>query len=117
MLKEVRERLVRIEKTLESQSRDRDRPVVGSAYSISQAARSISVSESFMRRVILKRELPASNVGSAARPLWRITQSDLIAWLESKKGGDPKIPPRSDLKALIDRHLPGLRGRKDSATR
>jgi excisionase family DNA binding protein len=87
------------------------------AFSISQAAEMVNLSDSHIRRAIYKRDLPASNVGSTARPLWRIMRSDLIAWMESKKGGDPKIPPRSDLKALIDRHLPGLRGRKESATR
>ena len=43
--------------------------------------------------------------------------SDLADWLEKKKGGSSRVPPRSRLKELIDRHLPGLRGRKDSTTR
>jgi excisionase family DNA binding protein len=106
----LRDSIMRLESRLANQT---DAP----AYSISQAAEIVNLSDSHIRRVIYKRELPAANVGSTARPLWRIMRSDLIAWMESKKGGDPKIPPRSDLKVLIDRHLPGLRGRKESATR
>jgi excisionase family DNA binding protein len=85
--------------------------------SIRSASMLLSLSESHVRRAILKGELPASNVGSRARPLWRISRSDLDAWLESKKGGISAVPPRPALRDLIDRHLPGLRGRSDSATR
>lgn len=117
LLHKMSETLARVESRMASPVDDLRRQTTDPAYSISQAAITLNLSESHLRRAIYKGDLRASNVGSTARPLWRIMQSDLIAWLESKKGGDPKIPPRSDLKALIDRHLPGLRGRKDSATR
>ncbi|MBY0522770.1 MAG: helix-turn-helix domain-containing protein [Gemmataceae bacterium] len=67
-----------------------------------------SLSESYLRRKIYARELPAANIGSEARPVWRIQRKDLVAWLEARKGGTPSIPPKSQLRDLIQRHLPGL---------
>ena len=76
--------------------------------SVKEAAKAVNLSESHIRRAIARGELPASNVGTAARPTWRIARADLDAWIEARKGGSPKVPPRSDLKDLIRRHLPGL---------
>jgi len=67
-----------------------------------------ALSESYLRRKIYARELPAANIGSEARPVWRIQRKDLVAWLEARKGGTPSIPPKLQLRNLIDRHLPGL---------
>lgn len=80
----------------------------GPPLSIKQASRSANLSESHVRRAIARGELAASNVGTAGRPLWRIVRADLSRWLEAKRGGHSKLPPRSELKELIRRHLPGL---------
>lgn len=67
-----------------------------------------SLSESYLRRKIYSRELPATNIGTEARPVWRISRKDLAQWLEARKGGTPSIPPKSKMRDLIHRHLPGL---------
>jgi excisionase family DNA binding protein len=85
--------------------------------SIKQAASWTSLSPSHIRRSIKTGDLAASNCGTSSHPLWRISRTDLIAWMEKKKGGTTTVPPKSDMEELIQRHLPGLRGRKDSATR
>src|SRR6185437_13716633 len=76
-----------------------------------------SLSPSPIRRAIKSGDLAASNCGTPSHPLWRIARNDLIAWMVTKKGGTPKVPPKSEIEELIQRHLPGLRSRKDSATR
>jgi excisionase family DNA binding protein len=86
-------------------------------FSIRHAAKITGLSESYIRRAIRSGELPASNVGTWRRPAWRIARTELAQWMERKKGGTVSVAPRSSLGELIDRHLPGLRGRKDSATR
>jgi len=85
--------------------------------SIKMASILTGLSPSHLRRAIKSGELPASNCGTSYHPLWRIARTDLIAWMATKKGGTPKVPPRSEIEELIQRHLPGLLGRKDSATR
>lgn len=85
--------------------------------SLKSAADITGLSYSHVRRAVLGGELPASNVSTASHPAYRIARTDLTAWMQTKKGGPSPIPPRSDLDELIERHLPGLRSRKDSATR
>jgi excisionase family DNA binding protein len=117
ILAEITERLNRIEEQisrLSEQARSRE---PNALLSIKEASRVVALSDSHIRRAITKGDLPASNVGTKARPLWRIARSDLHAWLEGRKGGTSGVPPRSMIQDLIDRHLPGLRGRSDSATR
>lgn len=75
---------------------------------VKDAAVVASLSESYVRRKIYSRELPAANIGSEARPVWRIQRKDLEQWLEVRKGGTTSIPPKSQLRNLIGRHLPGL---------
>jgi hypothetical protein len=101
--------LTRIESRLDKplQASERDRPS-SLSLSIKQVARSVNLSESHIRRAIARGVLIASNVGTAARSTWRLSLVDLEAWLGSKKGGHPKVPPSSDFKDLIRRHLPGL---------
>jgi excisionase family DNA binding protein len=84
--------------------------------SLKRAATLTGLSYSHVRRAVLTGELPASNVATASHPLYRIARTDLASWMEAKKGGS-KVPPKAALNDLIDRHLPGLRGRNDSATR
>jgi excisionase family DNA binding protein len=101
----IAESVARIEERLLT---DPVRPSTGPALSIQQAAKAVNLSESHIRRVVTRGELPASNMGTAARPTWRIARADLDAWIEARKGASPRVPPRSDLKDLIRRHLPGL---------
>jgi excisionase family DNA binding protein len=75
---------------------------------IERAAEITTISDSHLRRVIRSGELPASNIGTAARPTWRISRKDLDDWMQRKQGESPKLPPRSALDDLIRRHLPGL---------
>ncbi len=102
----------RLERALPLDNAQAIRPGIeaaGSEYlTVKQTARFAALSESSIRRAIQGRSLPASNRGTGKRPLWRIARSDLIAWMESAKGGDPKVPPRSELKDLVRRHLPVL---------
>lgn len=85
--------------------------------SIKQAAHLTGLSSSHIRRAVKKGDVPASNVGTTQRPIYRIARKDLAEWMERKKDGTVNVPPNSELKNLIDLHLPGLRGRKDSTTR
>jgi excisionase family DNA binding protein len=76
--------------------------------SIERAAKLTSLSATHLRRAIRSGGLPASNVGTASHPTWRIARKDLDAWMQRNKGGLPSIPPKPELKDLIRRHLPGL---------
>jgi hypothetical protein len=107
-LSRVIEMLTRIEGKIEALPHEKGRDADGHPLSIKQASKAVNLSESHLRRAIARAELCASNVGTVARPLWRIIRADLYRWLESKKGGHPQVPPRSDLKDLIRRHLPDL---------
>lgn len=95
----------------------REQPIQQDYLSVVQAARLTGFSYSYIRRAVASGKLVAANSGSALRPIYRIARTDLAAWMEKKKGGTINVPPSSELKDLIDRHLPGLRGRKDSTTR
>jgi hypothetical protein len=102
----ISEQLARIEQQMAAltQCEGRHEP----ALSIKQASKCVNLSESYLRRAIARSDLPASNVGTANRPLWRIAGRDLEDWLLARKGGTPVIPPKSSLNDLIRRHLPGL---------
>jgi len=89
----------RIEKAL-------SRRLVPEYVSISQAAKTTALSYSHVRRAVLSGELPASNIGSTRHPVYRIAGSDLAEWMEKKKGGSLKVPPKSELKELRDRYFP-----------
>ncbi len=76
--------------------------------SIKQAARITGLSDSHIRRAVVAGELSASNIGSSAsHPIYRIALKDLHEWMNNKKGGN-RVPPKSKLKELINRHLPDL---------
>ena len=64
------------------------------------------LSESHIRRSVYSGELPALNAGTKAHPLWRIARKDLAEWMERKKGGSLKVPPKSELKELVNRYFP-----------
>jgi excisionase family DNA binding protein len=77
-------------------------------FKIREVAETTRLSESYIRRAIRRGDLPASNVGRPDHPTWRISRKDLITWMDGKKNGTSKVPPRSSLKDLVERHLPGL---------
>ena len=83
------------------------RPGIG-YFRIREVAETTRLSESYIRRAIRSGDLPASNVGTPDHPTWRISRKDLVEWMDRKKGGTSKVPPRSSLTALVKRHLPGI---------
>ena len=56
-------------------------------YSIKQAAKVVGVSADHIRRAVVGGVLAASNVGTMARPTYRIARSALLAWVEMGKAG------------------------------
>ena len=68
-------------------------------YSIKQAAKVIDVSPDHIRRAVLGGILPASNIGTTARPTYRIARIDLLAWVGKRKsrGNSPGIPQEKKL--------------------
>ena len=76
--------------------------------SIKRAANVTTLSESHLRRAVRSGDLPASNVGSLAHPIWRIKREDIEGWMKRRSGGVQKIPPNSKLSDLVKRHLPRL---------
>jgi excisionase family DNA binding protein len=59
-------------------------------------------------RAVERGELPASDIGNGGKKAaYRISRSDLNAWLERNKGGK-QVPPRSELKEKKSRYLPGV---------
>jgi excisionase family DNA binding protein len=73
--------------------------------SIKEAAVLTSLSATHVRRGRRAGSLPASNVGDVAHPIWRIRRTDLDQWMEAKKGGTRKVPPRSELGSLVGRYF------------
>ncbi len=72
--------------------------------SIKEAAALTRLSYSHVRRAVLSGDLPASNVGSATHPVYRIARTALAAWMDNKKGGSV-LPPKSERRGLIDRYF------------
>jgi excisionase family DNA binding protein len=107
-LSQVAASLRRVEEKLTEALRRQTGPEIDQRYlSIRQAATHTGLSYSHVRRAVLSGELPASNVGSASHPVYRIDRGELANWLEKKKGGS-RLPPKSTLKELVKRHLPDL---------
>jgi excisionase family DNA binding protein len=77
--------------------------------SIKGTAQITALSDSHIRQAVTCGELPASNVGTARRPIYRIAKTDLSEWLESRKGISRPLG-RAELRALIERQMPGLSG-------
>lgn len=103
---DVISRLDRIEKALGQlipRPHDTGTPV---SLSTANATLLTGVSQSHVRRAVKRGELPASNVGTAHRPLWRITLHDLAVWYGRKKGGATAVPARSERNDLIRLHAP-----------
>jgi len=103
--------LVRIEQKLDSLILAAPRPTMSQEFlAVKDAARFTGLSSSHVRRAIYSGILPAANQGSSARPIWRIARKDLLDWMERKKGGAARLPPKPELKELIKRQLPGFLG-------
>jgi excisionase family DNA binding protein len=78
-------------------------PVRPAYYSIQQAAVYTSLSEDHVRRAVVGGTLPAANLGTAGRPLYRIAVKDIDRWWEERKSG-PKPPPRRGQSLPPSRH-------------
>lgn len=61
--------------------------------SIQQAAAFTSLSQDHIRRAILGGVLPASNVGTPNRPLYRVSRESVRTWMREREAG-PKPPLR-----------------------
>jgi excisionase family DNA binding protein len=61
-------------------------------FSIKQAAAYTALSGDHVRRAVKGGTLPVSNVGTPDRPLYRISRSDLDAFMRERQAG-PKPPP------------------------
>jgi excisionase family DNA binding protein len=68
-------------------------------YSIKRAAKVVDVSGDHIRRAVVGGVLAASNVGTMARPTYRIARTDLLAWVDKGKAG--AIAPADRKKAVI----------------
>jgi excisionase family DNA binding protein len=85
---------------------------------IEHAALVCDCSYDHISRAVERGELPAADIGNGGKKAaHRIARADLNAWMERNKGRTAAVPPRSAMNELVNRHLPGLRGRKASAAR
>jgi excisionase family DNA binding protein len=73
-------------------------------YSIKQAAQVVSVSADHIRRAVTGGWLPASNVGTPARPTYRISRADLLAWVDQGKSGGVLASRRKVTPLPASRH-------------
>ena len=63
-------------------------------FTIDEAAEFVRCSGSHIRRHVLGGTLPASNIGTADGPDYRVSREDLVAWMEKRKGGAFPPPKR-----------------------
>jgi excisionase family DNA binding protein len=54
---------------------------------IKDAAAVTGLSEPHIRRAVRSGDLPAANVGTQGRPVWRIARTDLEKWMHRRMGG------------------------------
>lgn len=74
--------------------------------SIAQAASLTGLSYSHVRRAVIAGELLASNIGSQAHAVYRVARQDLYEWMAKQKSGTVVVPPKAELKELLDRYFP-----------
>lgn len=111
-LAEIRESQVRLSAQVQRlhELLERQVALADVAYlSIKRTAQITALSDSRIRQAVTCGELAASNVGTTRRPIYRIAKTDLSAWLESRKGNSRPLG-RAELRALIERQMPGLSG-------
>jgi excisionase family DNA binding protein len=99
----------RLERILRRKARRKRRQATEMAeyVSLKQAAIITGLSYKHVRAAVLSGDLRASNVGAGTHSIYRIARSDLAEWMKKKQGGS-RVPPKSRLKELINRHLPDL---------
>jgi excisionase family DNA binding protein len=85
--------------------REQSRQPAPEYLSVKQAARIMGLSIKRIREAVIRREMAASNIGSEARPVYRIARGDLEKWLEERKRGGPS-PARAELRAIVERYFP-----------
>jgi len=74
------------------------RPRVEQEYlSIGDAQVYTGLSDDHIRRAVVGGTLPASNVGTPDRALYRIKKANIDAWMKEREAG-PKAPPRCKKK-------------------
>jgi excisionase family DNA binding protein len=85
-------------------------------YTIKQAAGVVGVSADHIRRAVSGGMLAASNVGTMARPTYRIARADLLAWVERGQGRGccPGLAPQENRHPA---EPPSPAGREFSRTR
>jgi excisionase family DNA binding protein len=62
-------------------------------FSIEQAGKLTGLSSDHIRRAVTGGVLPASNMGTPDRPLYRLSRENIQAWMKEREAG-PKPPPR-----------------------
>ncbi len=114
LLDTVLARLGRIEDLLKP-PRDRT-PAPQEWFSISDAAALVGLSTKHLRRALTGGTLPASNVGTPDRPLYRISRAELSAWMEKRKAGALPPPRKKKDKAgpPVSRHARPAHRRAES---
>jgi len=80
-------------------------------YSIKEAATVVGVSPDHIRRAVTGGVLAASNLGTMARPTYRIARADLLAWFERGKTGGIAPAPRSNITPRSRHHRKPSTGR------
>jgi excisionase family DNA binding protein len=63
-------------------------------FSIFEAAALTGLSDDHIRRAVVGGTLPASNVGTPDRPIYRISKIDIGEWMEKRKAGALPTPRR-----------------------
>ncbi len=77
-------------------------------WSIKRAARLGDLSYDHVRRAVESGELPAADKGNGQKRVWRIARGDFDRWMRQGRGGRHALPPRSELRATVEKYLPGL---------
>ncbi len=105
-------------------------PHVSDVLTLSEASELLRIDRVTLGRLIRARKIPAANVGTGKRPVYRLARKDLLAWLSGANGvngafvapcdptpvaGDGGLPsPASDAKRSISPRR--SRARKPSAS-
>jgi excisionase family DNA binding protein len=74
--------------------------------SIKQAATYMSLSQDHVRRAVLGGTLPASNVGTPDRALYRISREAIDRWMQEREAGAILTPRQAKvMKTVVSRHF------------
>lgn len=90
-LEKIEQALARIEGGMERLLQAQTGPVP-EWLAIKGAALITGLSAPHIRRAVRSGNLPAANVGTRSRPIWRIFKNDLENWMRERKGGST-FPP------------------------